>query len=237
MLSFTEENYLKALVQLTFFENSRQLDGQGKSEVGVNRLAAYLDVKPATVSDMARKLKVKELVDYEKYGKISLTELGKKEGMMVIRRHRLWETFLYQKLDFNWDEIHELAEELEHIHSVKLMNRLDQFLDFPSFDPHGDAIPDENGEITIPFRRTLSEVKEGKKCKMIAVNDNSTEFLKYVDKIGLKIEDEIEVLKKEDFDALTTIQFKQKQLVVSPKFTDNIFVLCATCLKAKECDC
>lgn len=230
MLSFTEENYLKALVQLTVFE-------EGKLEVGVNRLAAYLDVKPATVSDMAKKLKIKELVEYEKYGKIALSEKGKLEGMMVIRRHRLWETFLFEKLDFSWDEIHELAEELEHIHSKKLMNRLDQFLDFPNFDPHGDAIPNEKGEIVIPFRRTLSEVLEGKKCKMIAVRDNSIEFLQYVDKIGLKINDEISVLKKEEFDALTTIQFKENQMVVSPKFTDNIFVVCATCLKAKDCKC
>lgn len=230
MLSFTEENYLKALVQLTVFED-------GKLEVGVNRLAAYLDVKPATVSDMAKKLKQKDLVQYEKYGKISLSDSGKKEGMMVIRRHRLWETFLFDKLDFSWDEIHELAEELEHIHSKKLMDRLDRFLDFPAFDPHGDAIPNENGEIVIPFRKTLSEIGEGKSCKIIAVKDNSTEFLQYVDKIGLKINDEINVLKKEEFDELTTIQFKEHQIVVSPKFSDNIFVVCATCLKAKECNC
>lgn len=230
MFSFTEENYLKALVQLTVFED-------GKLEVGVNRLAAYLDVKPATVTDMAKKLKQKDLVHYEKYGKISLSDIGKKEGMMVIRRHRLWETFLYNKLDFSWDEIHELAEELEHIHSKKLMDRLDQFLDFPDFDPHGDAIPNEKGEIVIPFRKTLSEIREGKSCKIIAVKDNSTEFLQYVDKIGLKINDEIKVIKKEEFDELTTIQFKKNQMVVSPKFTDNIFVVCALCLKAKDCKC
>jgi DtxR family Mn-dependent transcriptional regulator len=230
MLSFTEENYLKALVQLTVFEG-------GKLEVGVNRLAAYLDVKPATVSDMAKKLKQKELVHYEKYGKISLSDSGKMQGMMVIRRHRLWETFLYNKLDFSWDEIHELAEELEHIHSKKLMDRLDQFLDFPDFDPHGDAIPNEKGEIVIPFRKTLSEIGEGKSCKIIAVKDNSTEFLQYVDKIGLKINDEIKVIKKEEFDELTTIQFKKNQMVVSPKFSDNIFVVCALCLKAKDCKC
>lgn len=230
MLSFTEENYLKALVQLTIFE-------EGKSEVGVNRLASYLDVKPATVTDMAKKLRQKELVHYEKYGKISLTEIGRIEGMMVIRRHRLWETFLYDKLGFSWDEIHELAEELEHIHSKKLMNRLDQFLDFPDFDPHGDAIPNEKGEIVIPFRKTLSEIEEGNSCKIIAVKDNSTEFLQYVDKIGLKINDEITVIKKEEFDELTTIQFNKNQLVVSPKFSDNIFVVCAICLKAKDCKC
>ena len=120
MLSFTEENYLKALVELTVFEAESE-------EVGVNRLAHCLDVKPATVSDMVRKLKDKELVHYEKYGKISLTSEGRFKGMMVIRRHRLWETFLSSKLDFSWDEVHEIAEELEHVHSEKLINRLDDF--------------------------------------------------------------------------------------------------------------
>lgn len=230
MLSFTEENYLKALVQLTVFE-------EGKDEVGVNKLASYLDVKPATVSDMVRKLKAKALVHYEKYGKVSLTPIGQKSGMMVIRRHRLWETFLQEKLDFSWDEVHELAEELEHIHSQKLINRLDQFLDFPEFDPHGDAIPNEDGEIVIPFRKTLSEALEGDVVKIIAVKDNSTDFLQYVDKIGLTIQDEIRIEGKEEFDSLTTINSKGKQHVVSPKFTDNIFIVCAKCLKAKDCNC
>ena len=230
MLSFTEENYLKALVQLTVFEKTR-------SEVGVNMLAASLEVKPATVSDMVRKLKEKGLVNYEKYGKISLTEIGKQAGMMVIRRHRLWETFLHNKLDFTWDEVHELAEELEHIHSKKLIDRLDQFLEFPEFDPHGDAIPNSKGEIAIPFRKTLSEVGKGMKCKIIAVKDNSTEFLQYVDKIGLSIQDEIIITDKEEFDSLITIEFNNIQTVVSPKFSDNIFVVCATCHKAKDCSC
>ena len=230
MLSFTEENYLKALVQLTVFEETR-------SEVGVNMLASTLEVKPATVSDMVRKLKEKSLVNYEKYGKISLTDTGRMAGMMVIRRHRLWETFLHDKLDFTWDEVHELAEELEHIHSKKLIDGLDQFLEFPEFDPHGDAIPNADGEIVIPFRKTLSEVKKGEKCKIIAVKDNSTEFLQYVDKIGLRIQDEIVVADKEEFDSLTTITFNDAQIVVSPKFSDNIFVVCATCLKAKDCSC
>ncbi|MDX2360258.1 MAG: metal-dependent transcriptional regulator [Crocinitomicaceae bacterium] len=230
MLSFTEENYLKALVQLTVFEEDRP-------EVGVNKLAETLTVKPATVSDMVRKLKDKSLVNYEKYGKISLTKKGSLAGMMVIRRHRLWETFLHNKLDFTWDEVHELAEDLEHIHSKKLINRLDQYLDYPEFDPHGDAIPNSEGEIMIPFRKTLSEVNEGEKCRIVAVKDNSTEFLQYVDKIGLQMQDEITVTAKEEFDSLTTIQHKKNSLVVSPKFADNIFVICAKCLKAKECNC
>ena len=230
MLSFTEENYLKSLVQLTVFEENR-------FEVGVNKLASSLDVKPATASDMVRKLKDKALVNYAKDGKVSLTEEGRKAGMMVIRRHRLWETFLHDKLDFTWDEVHELAEELEHIHSKKLINRLDQFLEFPEFDPHGDAIPNEDGEIVIPFRKTLSDVTVGSACKIIAVKDNSIDFLHYVDKLGLKIHDEIKVINKEAFDSSTTIIFNEQELVVSPKFTDNIFVVCAICLKAKECKC
>ena len=230
MLSFTEENYLKKLVQLTIFDEE-------SSEVGVNKLALSLNVKPATVSDMVRKLKEKSFVNYQKYGKISLTASGKKEGMMVIRRHRLWETFLYEKLDFSWDEVHQLAEELEHIHSAKLINGLDRFLAFPEFDPHGDAIPNEDGQIKIPFRRTLTEIKSGKRCKIVAVKDNSSDFLQYVDKIGLKIQDEILIVNKEEFDSLTTIESQGRQMVVSLKFTDNIFVICAKCSRAKECNC
>ena len=230
MLSFTEENYLKALVQLTIFE-------EGVTEVGVNRLAEYLGVKPATVSDMVRKLKKKALVNYERYGKISLTEEGRFLGMMVIRRHRLWETFLQQKLDFSWDEVHELAEDLEHIHSKKLINRLDAFLDHPEFDPHGDAIPNKEGEILIPFRRTLNDGESGKRYKIIAVKDNSSEFLKYLDKLGIAINDEATIINKESFDELITIRFNGKERVLSPKVTEYLFVICASCLKAKKCDC
>ena len=230
MLSFTEENYLKAIVQLTIFE-------EDSTEVGVNKLASRLSVKPATASDMVRKLKEKSLVNYEKYGKVTLTKTGLKYGMMVIRRHRLWETFLYDHLNFTWDEIHEIAEELEHIHSKKLVNRLDQFLNYPEFDPHGDAIPNKKGEIVIPFRKVLSDVAAGEVCKIIAVKDNSVDFLQYVDKIGLHINDKIKVINKEQFDSLATINFSGKEIVVSPKLTDNIFVVCAKCMKAKDCKC
>ena len=225
MLSFTEENYLKSLVQLTILE-------EDSKEVGVNKLATELKVRPATVSDMVKKLKIKGFVNYQKYGKISLTETGRKEGMLVIRRHRLWETFLHDKLDFSWDEVHQIAEELEHVHSSKLINGLDKLLDFPSFDPHGDAIPNSKGEIVIPYRRTMSEVLLGKKCRIVAVKQDSADFLQFVDKIGLKIQDEITVISKEKFDSLTTIEHLNTEIIVSPKFTDNIFVVCSTCLKA-----
>ena len=230
MLSFTEENYLKSLVQLTILE-------EDSKEVGVNKLATELKVRPATVSDMVKKLKIKGFVNYQKYGKISLTETGRKEGMLVIRRHRLWETFLHDKLDFSWDEVHQIAEELEHVHSSKSINGLDKLLDFPSFDPHGDAIPNSKGEIVIPYRRTMSEVLLGKKCRIVAVKQDSADFLQFVDKIGLKIQDEITVISKEKFDSLTTIEHLNTEIIVSPKFTDNIFVVCSTCLKAKDCQC
>ncbi len=227
MLSFTEENYLKAIVQLTIFESTER-------EVGVNKLASCLDVKPATVSDMVKKLNAKKLVNYKKYGKVSLTKKGRKSGMMVIRRHRLWETFLQIKLNFSWDEVHDLAEELEHIYSEKLINRLDEFLDFPSFDPHGDAIPNADGEIFIPFRKLLSEAKVGDIVKIIAVKDNTKEFLNYVDKIGIVINDKIIIESKDNFNSLTTINIKGKLHVVSPRFTDNIFIVSPKFEKAKD---
>ena len=132
MLTYTEENYLKALLKSTF-EN-------GTNKAGTNELALLLVVKPATVNHMLKKLKEKELVDYEKYGKIKLTNKGKKIALYIIRKHRLWETFLYQKLEFSWEEVHEVAEQLEHIQSEKLVDKLDKFLDYPEFDPHGDPI-------------------------------------------------------------------------------------------------
>lgn len=228
MLSFTEENYLKALVELTIFDAESH-------EVGVNRLASCLEVKPATVSDMVRKLKDKFLVNYEKYGKVSLTEDGRFKGMMVIRRHRLWETFLSSKLDFSWDEVHEVAEELEHIHSEKLINRLDAFLDFPEFDPHGDAIPNKDGEILLSVRRTLSEVEVGKSYRISAVRDQ-IDVLQYMDRIQLKINQDVIMDHREEFDGLTTITYGKQTSVVSPKLTENIFVVCSNCAKAK-CTC
>src|SRR3954454_8694896 len=150
MLSHTEENYLKALFHLT----TESID---KSKAGTNELAAHLNVKPASVNDMLKKLKEKKLISYEKYGKISLTAEGKRKAVDIIRKHRLWETFLYEKLEFSWDEVHEIAEQLEHIQSQKLVDKLDKFLKYPQFDPHGDAIPNAKGEMKAPFKKTLAE--------------------------------------------------------------------------------
>ena len=218
MLSHTEENYLKALFHLT----TESID---KSKAGTNELAAHLNVKPASVNDMLKKLKEKKLISYEKYGKISLTAEGKRKAVDIIRKHRLWETFLYEKLEFSWDEVHEIAEQLEHIQSAKLIDRLDKFLEYPEFDPHGDAIPNAKGELNIQPRKTLSEIAVGKTCKLIAVKDNSASFLQYVVKVGLGISSKIKVLSKQDYDAIMEIEVNGKKSSVSQKFADNIYVV------------
>ena len=126
---------------------------------------------------MLKKLKEKELVDYEKYGKITLTKTGRKKALDIIRKHRLWETFLYEKLEFSWDEVHEVAEQLEHIQSEKLVDKLEKLLEYPDFDPHGDPIPNKKGEIKVQVKKTLSDVAVGSSCQMVAVKDDSSSFL------------------------------------------------------------
>ena len=228
MLSFTEENYLKALLQIT-------MENEEKHAAGTNELAAALNVKPATATDMLKKLKDKELVDYQKYGKITLTTPGRKHAIDIIRKHRLWETFLYKKLGFTWDEVHEVAEQLEHIQSQKLVDKLDEFLDFPEFDPHGDIIPNAKGEIKIAFKKTLADVEAGKFCKMAAVKDNSVNFLQYVVKVGLGINNDIKVISKESYDSLLSIEVNGMVHHVSQKFAQNILVVCSFCEVGKAC--
>lgn len=138
-LSYTEENYLKGIFKLT-------IEMDDKAEAGTNEIAHHLGIKPASANDMLKKLKDKKLIKYERYGKSSLTKEGKKLAIEIVRKHRLWESFLFEKLAFNWDEVHEVAEQLEHIQSKKLIDKLDQFLNYPSTDPHGDPIPNAKGE-------------------------------------------------------------------------------------------
>lgn len=227
MLSYTEENYLKALFKI-------RLDS-GVLVVGTNELALALSVKPATANDMLKKLKEKLLVDYEKYGKITLTKKGEQNAIEIIRRHRLWETFLYEKLAFSWDEVHEIAEKLEHIHSPKLVDKLDQFLNYPEFDPHGDPIPNREGELKVQFKKTLSDVAVGQICKMVAVKDNSSSFLQYVVKVGLGINNEIKIISKQTYDDITEIEVNGIRSSVSKKFLDNIYIVCQYCIVGKTC--
>ena len=217
MLSFTEENYLKALQKIVL-ESCIE-------KVGTNELATALLVKPATVNNMLKKLKEKELVHYEKYGKINLTKTGRKKALDIIRKHRLWETFLYEKLEFNWDEVHEVAEQLEHIKSEKLVDKLDKLLEYPDFDPHGDPIPNKKGEVKVQVKKTLSDVAVGSSCKMVAVKDDSSSFLQYVIKVGLELNSEIVVVSKQEYDAITVIEVNGLESIVSQIFTENILVV------------
>ncbi|WP_299437704.1 metal-dependent transcriptional regulator [uncultured Aquimarina sp.] len=215
-LTKSEEDYLKALFQLL-------IEG-GSAKVGNNQLADYLKVSPASTNNMIKKLKAKEYVVSEKYGKLELTEEGKSIAVRLIRKHRLWETFLCNYLNFGWDEVHDVAEQLEHIKSQKLINELDRFMDFPTKDPHGEVIPNAAGEYFILPKTTLSSLEEGAICQLISVNDASVTFLKYVSEIGLALSSEIKVLEVREFDGSIKIQFNNTEETVTRKFGDNVFV-------------
>lgn len=233
MLSNSEENYLKTLLSISSVK--------GQNSIGTNELAIQLFLKPATVNSMLKKLRDKGLVDYERYGKISLTEKGRFEAGLVLRKHRLWETFLYEKLDFSWDELHEIAEQLEHIKSMKLIDKLDAFLGYPNFDPHGDPIPDLNGNFDAQYFNKLNDFSPKETCVMVAVGDDSSSFLKYLDVLGLGINVKIEVISKQEFDDSVVIEVNQKRHNISQKLAENIFVICESCfahgacLKTKAC--
>lgn len=171
--SLSEENYLKTIFHL---EQSTQ------GNVSTNDIAEKMDTKASSVSDMIRKLGDKNLVDYIKYQGVKLTEKGSETALRVIRKHRLWEVFLVDKLHFQWDEVHEIAEELEHIKSEELISRLDAFLGYPEFDPHGDPIPDKNLQIKKIERKILSELQAGQKGICVGVQESDNDFLQYLDK-------------------------------------------------------
>ncbi|AXT56111.1 metal-dependent transcriptional regulator [Aquimarina sp. MMG015] len=215
-LTKSEEDYLKALFQLLVEDNS--------VKVGNNQLAEYLKVSPASTNNMIKKLKAKNYVVSEKYGKLELTEEGRAIAVRLIRKHRLWETFLYNYLNFSWDEVHEVAEQLEHIKSYKLIDELDRFMDFPEKDPHGELIPTSKGEYKVVPKITLSSLEEGAVCKLIAVNDGSVNFLRFVSEIGLALSSEIKVLEVREFDKSIRIQFNNSIETVTRKFADNVFV-------------
>ena len=159
--SRAEENYLKAIYKLSRVQ---------MNDVSTKAIGELLQIKPPTVSDMLKKLAVKKLANYEKYKGVSLTQKGELHALKVIRKHRLWETFLVEKLDFTWDKVHDIAEQLEHIHSTDLVNRLDKFLNFPKFDPHGDPIPDENGVIELRHEKTLDSIANGSTAVMVGAS-------------------------------------------------------------------
>ncbi|HEX6191778.1 MAG TPA: metal-dependent transcriptional regulator [Chitinophagaceae bacterium] len=218
-LSYTEENYLKAIYSLS--ERNESFD------TATTEIADRIKTKPPTVSDMLRKLTEKKLVSYEKYKRVQLTKAGRQVAILIIRKHRLWEVFLHDKLGFAWDEVHEVAEQLEHIQSEELILRLEKFLGFPKYDPHGDPIPSANGELSQAKRTILSEVEEGKTCQVVGVKDSSTLFLQYLQQINVGIGTRIKVIDKIPFDGSLKISLrKNEELSVSKKFSDNVLVTC-----------
>ncbi len=216
-LSFTEENYLKAIYSLS--ERNETFD------TSTSEIAERIKTKPPTVSDMLRKLTVKKLISYEKYKRVQLTKSGKQVAILIIRKHRLWEVFLHDKLQFAWDEVHEVAEQLEHIRSEELILRLEKFLGFPKYDPHGDPIPSANGELGLIQRTTLSDAEAGNNYQVVGVKDSSNVFLQYLQQMNIGIGTKIKVIEKIAFDGSMIINLKKNQAVsVSKKFSDNLLV-------------
>lgn len=219
MISLTpaEENYLKAIYHLS--------EG-GKKSVSTNDISHEMKTKPASVSDMLRKLANKRVIDYRKYYGLQITDEGKKFALQIIRKHRIWEVFLVDKLKFSWDEVHEVAEELEHIKSPLLMQRLDEFLGYPKFDPHGDPIPDEFGDLKARPRLPLNELELYDAGQIVAVRDSSAAFLRYLDKVGAYIGARIKVVDKVEFDGSVEILVdNKKNLFMSREVAENILIL------------
>jgi len=216
MLSQAEENYLKAIYSLGI-SNSKN--------VNTTLIATKLKTKPSSVTDMIKRLAEKDFINYEKYKGVSLTQSGKKIAVGIIRKHRLWEVFLVNKLHYNWDEVHEMAEQLEHIKSSSLVDRLEKFLEYPKHDPHGDPIPDENGNIAHHKKVMLSFVNTNTNCVVIGVKDSSSSFLKLLDTYGITINSELLVLDKFDFDNSINVQIKNgNKVTLSEKVSSNVFV-------------
>lgn len=189
-MTLTEENYLKALFHLSL-ENE---------EVSVLDLSKSLNIKMPTVNSMVKKLSAKELISYEKYKPLTLTQGGKRAAGLIIRKHRLIEMFLVEHLGFGWDEVHEIAEQIEHIKSQRFFDRIDQLLDFPKVDPHGSPIPDINGDVALQNYKKLEECLENQQATFMSVGSSQDSFLKLIDKLNLKLGDKIKVLEIQDFD-------------------------------------
>ena len=214
-MTHSEENYLKIIYHLS---------QQSNKGISTNAIAGVMESKPSSVTDMVQKLADKGLVLYVKYQGVSLTDDGMYTALMIVRKHRLWEVFLLEKLDFSWDEVHDVAEQLEHIKSEKLTNKLDEFLGFPTEDPHGDPIPDKDGRIASIDKKLLSEIGISKKVICVGVKDSSPPFLQYLDKQQIALGSSIEVIAKEDFDHSLSLRVDGKEVAVSNKIASNLFV-------------
>ena len=216
-LTQSEENYIKQIFQLS---------GDDNKWVNTTHLAEKVNLKPSSVTDMIQKLHHKNLVKYKKYKGVRLSDNGKDLALKVIRKHRLWEVFLHEKLLFTWDEVHDIAEQLEHISSPELVKRLDKYLNFPKLDPHGDPIPNESGEFSHSERRQVSECKEDDKGILVGVNDSSSSFLQYLENRELTLGTPLTIKKYQEFDRSFDIELgsEKKKLNISNEVAFNLFI-------------
>lgn len=215
MYSLSEENYLKAIFHL---------EQKYRGGVSTNALAEEMETKASSVTDMIKKLSDKSLVIYKKYQGVKLSPAGKEIAIEIVRKHRLWEVFLVEKLNFNWDEVHEIAEQLEHIKSEKLTRELDKFLGFPQRDPHGDPIPDAEGNFLFSNKVLLSELEKGETAICVGVRDSSAAFLQFLDKNKIALGKEISVLEKENFDNSMLVKLDEREIQISHLISDNLYI-------------
>ena len=216
-ISFTEENYIKAIFSLN-------LSNRGEG-VSTTMLSEHLQNKAASVTDMLKRLADKKLIHYQKYKSVYLTPKGEKAALGIIRKHRLWEVFLMEKLKFRWDEVHDMAEQLEHIKSEELIHRLDLFLGCPRFDPHGDPIPDAKGHYSASKAKPLNRCEKKTEYIFLGVSEHSKAFLQHLTSIGLKIGDQIKVEEINDFDNSVKVRInKGEKTYLSEKVSANILV-------------
>ena len=215
VLSYTEENYLKALLRLSKHQDL---------SVSTNAIAAHLETSAASVTDMLKKLSEKELITYQRYKGAQLTELGNRIATNLIRKHRLWEVFLVQSLGMKWDEVHEIAEELEHINSDLLIEKLDTFLGHPKYDPHGDPIPNAQGKYTLRAQMLLTELQPGQEGVVIGVKDADNQFLRHLNDKGITLGKKAKLLTHDTYDQTLHIAIEGKELSLSGKVAQNILI-------------
>ena len=215
MITLAEENYLKAILSISLNEDGK---------VSTNAIANEIGTSAASVSDMLKKLGEKKLIKYEKYKGVELSKLGQKKAVMILRKHRLWETFLVNKLDFNWGEVHDVAEQLEHIQSSELIDRLDIFLEHPKFDPHGEPIPSKEGRMPNTNTIPLNKLNCGTIGLVMGVTLDEKEFLDYLTKLNIKIGSKIEIKEKIDFDQSLSIEIENKYFHISNEVSKHLLI-------------
>jgi len=215
MITLAEENYLKAILSISLNE-----DGKASTNV----IAKEIGTSAASVSDMLKKLQDKKLIKYEKYKGVELSKTGKSKAINILRKHRLWETFLVNNLGFNWGEVHDVAEQLEHIKSAELIDRLDTFLEYPRFDPHGEPIPTKDGNIPKSNTIPLNELQAGTKGKVMGVTLDDKAFLDYLTQLNISIGTSIELLEKISFDKSLSIKIEQKTQHISSDVAKHLLI-------------